>query len=69
MHATTYWKLKAAVMQHQNAQMKLELLAAQAKQALDAAIADAGLDPTQNYTMHDDTESVTVATPPAAETP
>lgn len=58
MDATTYWKLKAAVMQYQNAQMKLEMLAAQAKQVMDQALHDAGLDPSKNYTMHDDTQSV-----------
>ena len=63
-----YWKLKAAVMQHQNAQIKLEMLAAQAKQTLDAAMQAAGLDPAKHYTMNDDTLTVEEATRPDATT-
>jgi hypothetical protein len=53
-----YWKLKAAVVQHQNAQMKLEVLAAQTKHAFDTALREAGLDPAKTYTMDDATETV-----------
>lgn len=59
MTPTNYWKLKAAVVQFQNSQMKLEVLAAQAKQAFDVALREEGLDPARTYVMDDKTGTVT----------
>lgn len=68
MTQDAYWKLKAAVVQHQNAMMKLQALATQAQAIFDGVIREAGLDPMQHYIMHDDTQTVEVAVAPSPAT-
>ena len=65
MTPETYWKLKAAILQADNATLKLQSMAAQVHADKQQAIRDAGLDPVVEYVMDDTTCTVT----PKADTP
>lgn len=60
MKKETYWKLKAALLQHEAAMLKLQQLAAQATTAKNDAMREAGLDPAVVYVLDDTTCTVTV---------
>jgi hypothetical protein len=65
MTPATYWKLKTNLLQHENAMLKLQGMAAQADAAKRQSIIDAGLDPTQDYTLNDASCTVTLRPAPA----
>lgn len=53
-----YWKLKAAVIQHRLVEADARATVNASADALNAAIRDAGLDPSQQYDMVDATETI-----------
>ena len=66
LDAATYWRIKAATLQHENAVMKLQAMAQQATATYHEVLRGAGLDPAQRYRMDDETQAITVVT--ASET-
>jgi hypothetical protein len=63
LDAATYWRIKAATLQHENGMMKLQAMAQEATASYHEVLRGAGLDPAQRYRLDDQTQTATVVLP------
>lgn len=62
MSDVNYWRIKAATLELQNAQLRTTLELAKAGQLFEATLREAGLDPDQAYRLDDARESIELVT-------
>lgn len=61
MQPEQYWKIKAVVLERQMLDQQIKVAQQQAALKVAQVLAEAGLDPAANYTMDDETQTITAA--------